>query len=61
MFAYILIPFLIDESIQTFTIGGYEILVDVFRGKAQLINLTAFEILFEFLGMNFNIPECVPH
>ncbi|KAH9476097.1 Beige protein-like protein 1 [Psilocybe cubensis] len=36
---------------------GYEILGDILRTKAQLINLTAFETLFEFLGINFNSPE----
>ena len=36
-------------------------MADVLRTKAQSINLTAFETLFEFLGMNFNIPEYVPH
>jgi len=39
--------------------GGYEILGDILRSKAQLINLTAFEILFEFFGVNFNSPEFV--
>ncbi|KAF8962103.1 beach-domain-containing protein [Flammula alnicola] len=36
---------------------GYEILADILSSKAQLINLTAFETLFEFLGINFNSPE----
>ncbi|KAF4609487.1 hypothetical protein D9613_012349 [Agrocybe pediades] len=36
---------------------GYEILCDILRRKAQLINLTAFETLFEFLGINFNSPD----
>jgi hypothetical protein len=36
-------------------------LADILRAKAQSINLTAFETLFEFLGMNFNIPEYVPY
>ncbi|PPQ75051.1 hypothetical protein CVT24_010464 [Panaeolus cyanescens] len=36
---------------------GYEILGDILRSKATLINLTTFETLFEFLGINFNIPE----
>ncbi|KDR79337.1 hypothetical protein GALMADRAFT_223566 [Galerina marginata CBS 339.88] len=36
---------------------GYEILGDILRNKARLINLTAFETLFEFLGINFNITE----
>ena len=35
-------------------------MADVLRAKAQSINLTAFETLFEFFGMNFNIPEYVP-
>ncbi|PPQ94175.1 hypothetical protein CVT25_003811 [Psilocybe cyanescens] len=36
---------------------GYEILGDILRTKAHLVNLTAFETLFEFLGINFNSPE----
>ncbi|KAG6877946.1 hypothetical protein C0993_001804 [Termitomyces sp. T159_Od127] len=32
---------------------GYEILADILRSKAQLINVSGFETLFEFLGMNF--------
>ena len=40
-------------------VGGYEILADILRGKAQTINLTAFETLFEFLGLNFSSPEYV--
>ncbi|KAF8184760.1 hypothetical protein BJ912DRAFT_973913 [Pholiota molesta] len=36
---------------------GYEILGDILRNKAHLINLTAFETLFEFLGVNFSSPE----
>ncbi|KIM43842.1 hypothetical protein M413DRAFT_26133 [Hebeloma cylindrosporum] len=36
---------------------GYDILGDILRIKAQMINLTAFETLFEFLGVNFNSPE----
>lgn len=41
--------------------GGYEILADILRGKCQLINISSFEILFEFLGLNFRSPECVIH
>lgn len=29
----------------------------ILRQKAKLINLTAFETIFEFLGLNFNAPE----
>ncbi|KAF5370942.1 hypothetical protein D9615_009793 [Tricholomella constricta] len=36
---------------------GYEILADILRGKAQMINVTGFETLFEFLGLNFRFPE----
>ena len=38
-------------------LGGYEILADILRRKSDLINLTSFEILFEFLGLNFRSPE----
>ncbi|KAF8344869.1 hypothetical protein F5887DRAFT_1061981 [Amanita rubescens] len=36
---------------------GYEILVGMLRTKVQLINLTGFETIFEFLGINFRSPE----
>ncbi|KAF9002530.1 hypothetical protein BDQ17DRAFT_1357028 [Cyathus striatus] len=36
---------------------GYEILADILRSRAQLINLTCFETLFEFLGLDFRSPE----
>ncbi|KAI0029515.1 beach-domain-containing protein [Vararia minispora EC-137] len=36
---------------------GYEILSSILRKKSQLINVTAYETLFEFIGMNFRIPE----
>ncbi len=38
-------------------VGGYDILADILRKKCQLINMTGFETLFEFLGMNFKSPE----
>lgn len=38
-------------------LGGYDILAAILRRKAHLINLTAFESLFEFFGLNFNVPE----
>ncbi|RXW16665.1 hypothetical protein EST38_g9189, partial [Candolleomyces aberdarensis] len=36
---------------------GYEILGDMLRSKAAIINLTTFEMLFEFLGVNFSSSE----
>ncbi|KAF9449865.1 beach-domain-containing protein [Macrolepiota fuliginosa MF-IS2] len=36
---------------------GYEILADVLRRKSQIINLTSFEVIFEFLGINPRTPE----
>ncbi|KAG6889353.1 hypothetical protein C0992_005581 [Termitomyces sp. T32_za158] len=41
------------SSLTSFYVGGYEILADLLRSKAELINVTGFETLFEFLGMNF--------
>ncbi|EEB97071.1 hypothetical protein MPER_03688 [Moniliophthora perniciosa FA553] len=38
---------------------GYDILADILRSKAQMINMTGFETLFEFLGINFRTPESV--
>ncbi|KAL4252230.1 hypothetical protein ABKN59_005526 [Abortiporus biennis] len=36
---------------------GYEILTHLLRNKSHLVNMTGFEILFEFLGLNFRTPE----
>ncbi|PIL27451.1 hypothetical protein GSI_10600 [Ganoderma sinense ZZ0214-1] len=36
---------------------GYDILADILRKKCQLMNMTGFETLFEFLGMNFRSPD----
>ncbi|KAM6494725.1 hypothetical protein JOM56_009348 [Amanita muscaria] len=36
---------------------GYDILAGILRTKAGLINLTCFETIFEFLGINFRSPE----
>ncbi|KAL5530973.1 hypothetical protein ACEPAG_3849 [Sanghuangporus baumii] len=38
-------------------ISGFEILVRILQNKSRLINLTAFETLFEFLGLNFRNPD----
>ena len=38
-------------------VGGYEILGDILRNKATLVNMTTFETLFEFFGLNFRAPE----
>ncbi|KAI6038492.1 hypothetical protein EDC04DRAFT_2868311 [Pisolithus marmoratus] len=34
-------------------IAGYDALADILRSKGHLINMTSFETLFEFLGLNF--------
>ncbi|KAJ3833898.1 hypothetical protein F5878DRAFT_545746 [Lentinula raphanica] len=36
---------------------GYDILADILRSKAGMINMTSFETIFEFLGMNFRCPD----
>ncbi|THH31660.1 hypothetical protein EUX98_g2544 [Antrodiella citrinella] len=36
---------------------GYEILAAILRNKSHLVNMTGFEILFEFLGLNFRSPD----
>ncbi|GJJ12773.1 hypothetical protein Clacol_007018 [Clathrus columnatus] len=38
-------------------IRGYEILAGILRSKSQLIHMPAFEILFEFFGLDFKKPE----
>lgn len=45
--------------ILTLALGGYDILADILRLKAEMINMTSFETLFEFLGLNFRSPEFV--
>jgi hypothetical protein len=35
------------------------VLADILRTKSHMINMTSFETLFEFLGLNFRSPECV--
>ncbi|KAI0002519.1 beach-domain-containing protein [Russula compacta] len=35
---------------------GYEILSEILRNKSELINMTSYETLFEFLGINFKTP-----
>lgn len=39
--------------------GGYDVLAALLRSKSHLINMTGFETLFEFLGLNFRSPEYV--
>lgn len=48
-----------NPDLRDFSVGGYEILAGMLRAKTQLINLTGFETIFEFLGINFRSPECV--
>ncbi|PCH37188.1 beach-domain-containing protein [Wolfiporia cocos MD-104 SS10] len=36
---------------------GYDILAGILRSKSQFINMTGFETLFEFLGLNFRTPD----
>ncbi|KAL5513687.1 BPH1 [Sanghuangporus vaninii] len=38
-------------------ISAFENLVRILQNKSRLINLTAFETLFEFLGLNFRNPD----
>ncbi|KAN0082499.1 hypothetical protein V8E55_008294 [Tylopilus felleus] len=38
-------------------IAGYDVLASILYQKSRLINMTAFEILFEFLGLNFRSPD----
>ncbi|EGO20076.1 hypothetical protein SERLADRAFT_374121 [Serpula lacrymans var. lacrymans S7.9] len=36
---------------------GYDIVVKILRSKTSLVNITSFETLFEFLGLNFRSPD----
>ena len=48
-----------SRCVLTACVGGYEILSEILRNKSELINMTSYETLFEFLGMNFKTPESV--
>ncbi|KAF8995525.1 hypothetical protein BDZ89DRAFT_1261670 [Hymenopellis radicata] len=52
-----LVQSLLSEYFITACQGGYEILTDILRSKAQMINMTSFETLFESIGLNFRTPE----
>ena len=52
-------PAFCSRHILTTRVGGYEILSEILRNKSELINMTSYETLFEFLGMNFKTPESV--
>ena len=45
------------RALAEYVVGGYDILNHLLRSKAQLINMTGFETLFEFLGLNFRSTE----
>ncbi len=47
----------VTRELNRYITGGYEILADTLRRKSDLINITSFEILFEFLGLSFRSPE----
>lgn len=36
---------------------GYDVLASTLRARSHLINMTSFETLFEFLGLNFRSPD----
>ncbi|KAG9311479.1 hypothetical protein JVU11DRAFT_8594 [Chiua virens] len=39
------------------TTAGYDVLASILYHKSPLINMTTFEILFEFLGLSFRSPD----
>lgn len=44
-------------TVVDFRIDGYDVLASTLRARSHLINMTSFETLFEFLGLNFRYPE----
>ncbi|KAF8444038.1 hypothetical protein L210DRAFT_3445126 [Boletus edulis BED1] len=38
-------------------VSGYDVLASILYQKSRLINMTTFEILFEFLGLSFRSPD----
>jgi hypothetical protein len=44
-------------TVVDFRIDGYDVLASTLRARSHLINMTSFETLFEFLGLNFRSPE----
>jgi hypothetical protein len=51
--------FFLPTGMTLWEAGGYEILAGMLGTKVQSINLTGFETIFEFLGINFRLPEFV--
>ena len=49
--------FLCLGALPEYIVGGYDILNHLLRSKAHLINMTGFENLFEFFGLNFRSTE----
>jgi hypothetical protein len=49
--------FLHSRALLEYIAGGYDVLNHLLRSKAYLINMTGFETLFEFLGLNFRSTE----
>ncbi|KAF8547687.1 beach-domain-containing protein [Imleria badia] len=38
-------------------VAGYDVLANILYQKSHLVNMTTFEILFEFLGLSFRSPD----
>ena len=51
------LTFLCSRKLLEHIKGGYDILNHLLRSKAHLINMTGFETLFEFFGLNFRSAE----
>jgi len=51
------LTFLCLRAPPEYIAGGYDILNHLLRLKAHLINMTGFETLFEFLGLDFRSTE----
>ncbi|OCH84794.1 beach-domain-containing protein [Obba rivulosa] len=46
-----------QNSEDTERLRGYDILAEILREKSSFINITGFETLFEFLGLDFRSPD----
>ncbi|KAG2135261.1 hypothetical protein DEU56DRAFT_888131 [Suillus clintonianus] len=46
-----------QNSYDMESLHGYDVLASTLKARSHLINMTSFEILFEFLGLNFRSPD----
>lgn len=48
------VPFIVTDGTHS---GGYDILTGLLLHKSHLLNMSSFETIFEFLGIDFRSPK----